>query len=118
MVIDGKEMDNNKLTTNSQQNNTNKKEEKEKNNNICRFTPPPYDEVFNYCVERNNGIDSQRFIDFYSAKGWLVGRNKMKDWKAAVRTWEKSNTKSSPQQVARSNSVNLDQNGYMPIDAV
>ena len=117
---DGKEMDNNKTTTNSQQNNTNKKEEKEKNNNICRFTPPNYDEVYKYCVERNNGIDAQKFIDFYTAKGWLVGKNKMKDWKAAVRTWEKGNTKSNSQQVAgaSSNSVNLDQNGYMPIDAL
>lgn len=64
--------------------------------NICankshRFTPPTLEEVAEYCRERNNGIDPQRFIDFYSAKGWMIGKNKMKDWKAAVRTWEKSN---------------------------
>ena len=112
--------DDNEITENEQQNNTNKNVKKEKNNNICRFTPPTYDEVFNYCVERNNGIDAQRFIDFYSAKGWLVGKNKMKDWRAAIRTWEKGNSKNSNQQVsvASSNSVNLDQNGYMPIDAL
>lgn len=58
-----------------------------------RFTPPTLEEVVAYCRERNNGIDPQRFIDFYSAKGWMIGKNKMKDWKAAVRTWEKRQQK-------------------------
>ena len=53
------------------------------------FTPPALDEVTAYCIERNNNVDPQRFVDFYQAKGWYVGKNKMKDWKAAVRTWEK-----------------------------
>ena len=53
------------------------------------FIPPTLEEVTEYCRERNNGIDPQRFIDFYSAKGWMIGKNKMKDWKAAVRTWER-----------------------------
>lgn len=52
------------------------------------FRPPTYKEVFSYCKERKNTIDAERFIDFYSAKGWYIGKNKMKDWKAAVRTWE------------------------------
>ena len=56
--------------------------------NIRGFTPPSIDEVSAYCTERNNGIDPQHFVDFYEAKGWIVGKNKMKDWKAAVRTWE------------------------------
>lgn len=56
-----------------------------------RFTPPTFEEVEAYCQERRNGVDPQRFIDFYSAKGWMVGKNKMKDWKAAVRTWEQRN---------------------------
>lgn len=59
------------------------------NNNRGRFTPPTVDEVKTYCQERHNGIDAQTFIDFYESKGWLIGKNKMKDWKAAVRTWEK-----------------------------
>ncbi len=54
-----------------------------------RFIPPILEEVKAYCKERNNNVDTQRFIDFYSAKGWMVGKNKMKDWKAAARTWEK-----------------------------
>lgn len=56
-----------------------------------RFIPPTIDEVTYYCQERNNGIDAQRFIDFYSARGWIIGKNKMKDWRAAVRTWEGKN---------------------------
>ena len=54
------------------------------------FTPPTPEEVNAYCQERNNGIDGNEFVDFYQSKGWLVGKSKMKDWKAAVRTWEKS----------------------------
>lgn len=54
-----------------------------------RFTPPTLEEVQAYCIERGNNVDAERFIDFYSSKGWMVGKNKMKDWKAAVRNWEK-----------------------------
>ena len=64
--------------------------------NICAnkphgFTPPTLEEVAEYCKQRNNSVDPQKWYDFYSAKGWMIGKNKMKDWKAAVRTWEKSN---------------------------
>lgn len=52
------------------------------------FTPPTLEEVRAYCAERKNNVDAQRFMDFYESKGWFVGKNKMKDWKAAVRTWE------------------------------
>lgn len=50
--------------------------------------PPTLEMVKAYCVERKNGINPQRFIDFYESKGWLVGKTKMKNWQAAVRTWE------------------------------
>ena len=53
-----------------------------------RFAPPSVEEVVSYCRERKNGVDAQRFVDFYASKGWKVGNNPMKDWKAAVRTWE------------------------------
>lgn len=56
-----------------------------------RFIPPDVDEVQAYCRERNNHIDAQRFVDFYASKGWKVGKEPMKDWKAAVRTWERRN---------------------------
>lgn len=55
------------------------------------FVPPSVEEVRNYCNERKNGIDPEMFVDFYQSKGWMVGRNKMKDWKSAVRTWERKN---------------------------
>ena len=54
-----------------------------------RFTPPTLDDVLAYIRERGSNVDAQRFLDFYTAKGWMVGKNRMKDWKAAVRTWEK-----------------------------
>ncbi|MFQ8804466.1 MAG: hypothetical protein ACLR8Y_04215 [Alistipes indistinctus] len=52
------------------------------------FMPPSVEEVAVYCEKRQNGIDPQSFIDHYSAVGWKVGRNRMSDWQAAVRTWE------------------------------
>lgn len=83
-----------------QQNKINKiKEKKEKENNIYngdksnRFVPPTLEEVQEYCFERGNNVDAETFVDFYSSKGWMVGKNKMKDWKAAVRTWERKEQK-------------------------
>ena len=63
-----------------------------------RFIPPTVEEVESYCSERGNGIDAQSFIDFYESKGWMIGKNKMKDWKAAVRTWERSRNKNSTEK--------------------
>lgn len=60
-----------------------------------RFYPPTLDEVKQYCEERNNNIDPMAFIDFYSSKGWMIGKNRMKDWKAAVRTWERKRKEQS-----------------------
>lgn len=58
-----------------------------------RFTPPTLEEVSSYCSERNNNVNPQKFIDFYQSKDWMVGKNKMKDWKACVRTWEQKEVK-------------------------
>ena len=52
-----------------------------------RFAPPSISEVSEYVREKGYSIDPQQFVDFYAAKGWMVGSNKMKDWKASVRTW-------------------------------
>lgn len=60
-----------------------------------RFYPPTIDEVKQYCEERKNNIDPMAFIDFYSSKGWMIGKNRMKDWKAAVRTWERKRKEQS-----------------------
>lgn len=54
-----------------------------------RFVPPTVEEVSEYCFERRNNVDAQCFVDFYSSKGWYVGKSKMRDWKASVRTWER-----------------------------
>ena len=65
-----------------------------------RFVPPTPQEVDAYCQQRQNGIDGSEFCDFYASKGWMIGKSKMKDWRAAVRTWEKSRQKqpAAPQE--------------------
>ena len=63
------------------------KENIEKKSRVV-FKAPTLDEVAKYCRSRNNGVDPQRFVDHYQAVAWKVGKNPMKDWKAAVRTWE------------------------------
>lgn len=55
------------------------------------FSIPTIDEVKDYCIERKNSVDPVKWYNFYQAKGWMIGKNKMKDWKAAVITWEKPN---------------------------
>lgn len=62
-----------------------------------RFRKPTAAEVDEYCKERRNGITGQEFCDFYEAKGWRIGSNPMKDWKAAVRTWENKRKGAQPQ---------------------
>lgn len=61
---------------------------KTKKKESMRFAPPTVEEVSAYCRERGNAVNPQRFVDFYAAKGWMIGKNKMRDWKAAVRSWE------------------------------
>lgn len=69
---------------------------KEEDNKLSKkknlFHPPTLDEVKEYCIERNNNVDYEKWFNFYESKGWMVGKNKMKDWKAAVRTWERTTT--------------------------
>ena len=57
----------------------------------ARFQPPDVEAVRAYCQERGNGIDAQSFCDYYAARGWMAGKSKMRDWRAAVRTWESRN---------------------------
>ena len=71
------------------------KEESVRGEKAKRFYPPTLDEVKQYCEERKNNIDPMAFIDFYSSKGWMIGKNRMKDWKAAVRTWERKRKEES-----------------------
>ena len=83
------------LTTTIEEKKEGKNNKKEDTNvSKKKFEPPTVDDVRAYCQERNNSVDPQTFVDFYSSKGWMVGKNHMKDWKAAVRTWEKSSRQS------------------------
>ena len=87
------------ITSNAKDGNTETKTDTETKTNTLpptggkgkgtRFAPPSLQEVTDYCRDRGNGVDPERFVDFYAAKGWKVGNQPMKDWKAAVRTWEK-----------------------------
>lgn len=63
-----------------------------------RFIAPSIDEVRQYCKERKNGVDPETFVDFYGSKGWKVGKETMKDWKAAVRTWERREGKNATEE--------------------
>lgn len=65
---------------------------------LKRIIPPKVEDVARYCRERNNGVDAEQFCDFYECKGWYVGKNKMVDWQAAVRTWERSRVINAPKK--------------------
>ena len=75
--------------TNININNTNLTD----SNRKAFFKKPTLDQVKDYCIERNNNVDAEAFIAFYESKGWMVGSNKMKNWKQAIITWEKRETK-------------------------
>ena len=64
-----------------------KEKSKKKKQSALRFTPPTVDDVAEYAKEKGYGISAERFISYYESVGWRVGRNPMKDWRAAVRTW-------------------------------
>lgn len=80
-------------------NDNDKKENTLKGVKEKRFTPPTLEDVIGYCQEKGYAIDAERFVDFYSSKGWMVGKNKMKDWKAAVRNWARQDKPSVRQPV-------------------
>ena len=73
------------------------------------FTPPTLEEVKAYCIERNNNIDAEYFIDFQEARGWVLSNGKkMKDWKATIRTWERNNYNQKPvNKNSKDNAINV-----------
>lgn len=77
-----------RMPTNTNTNTNTKTNTKTK---TIRFVRPTLEEVTAYCEERKNNVDATKFIDFYESKGWKVGDQPMKDWKACVRTWERRN---------------------------
>lgn len=90
---------NQQSTTNNNDNNETMKQVK--NSRAKAFMPPTVDEVAAYCSERGNNIDAEYFVDKYTGNGWMVGKNKMKCWKATIRTWEKNNFEKRPAQQQR-----------------
>lgn len=68
-----------------------------------RFEKPTLSEIKEYCIERNNNVDAQHFYDYYESNGWKVGKNSMKNWQAAVRTWEKNSYTSTTKQTKKTN---------------
>ena len=106
-----------------QVNNQDKKEKKEKKEiykerkeqrekvvveKAPRFCPPTVDEVKAYCLEKNYTVDAENFCDFYESKGWFVGKNKMKSWQAAVRTWQRRPNHGAPRTMAARSVTALD----------
>jgi hypothetical protein len=73
------------------------------------FKKPTLVEVQNYCILRKNNIDAESFIDFYESKGWQIGKEKMKSWKACVRTWE-SREKKNPKTMSK---IDMQLNEYL-----
>ena len=97
---------NNTVSNNIGENNNTPKAEKKE-----RFKAPTVEEVQEYCTERGNNIDAQHFIDYYSARGWMLGKNHIKDWKACIRTWER-NDSFKPKKHNEESEKKYDQNGY------
>lgn len=83
--------------SNSIESNKDKKNKVSVGKTQKRFIPPTLEQVVSYCNERKNEVDAQRWFNYYTANGWKVGKNQMKDWQAAVRTWEKG-SESKPQR--------------------
>ena len=100
--------------------NPNPKEGAKAPNAHARFSPPSVSDVEAYCRERRNDVDPQRFVDFYASKGWKVGSQPMKDWKAAVRTWEQrgkdERSASKPKQRSLNGAHNHHQRTYTDAD--
>jgi hypothetical protein len=84
------------------------KKRREKEENIVKekpikkqFNQPTLEEVSSYCLERKNGIDPQKWFNHYTSNGWMVGKNKMKDWRASVRTWESNQSNTNTYKESR-----------------
>ena len=109
-ILDNNILDNNTVSNIGENNNTPKTEKTPKSEKKEKFKAPSVEEVQEYCTERGNNIDAQHFIDYYSARGWMLGKNHIKDWKACIRTWER-NDSFKPQKSVQP-LKKYDQNGY------
>lgn len=94
-----KKVKDNNININNTSNNIKEKSIKRK------FDKPTIEQIQEYCIERNNGINAEAFYDFYESKNWYVGKNKMSDWKACVRTWEQRQQSKTKTSTDRMNEV-------------
>lgn len=99
--------------------NVNEKENVKVNDNVkesvsTKFVPPTQQDVAEYCAEKGYlNIDIERFINYYESNGWMVGKNKMKDWRATVRNWNRSQRQELTTKGEKKNSFNnFDQRSY------
>ena len=79
-----------------------------------KFTKPTIEEIKKYCLERGNSIDAEYFYNYYESKGWLVGKSKMKDFKAAIRTWEQNQQKYNKNNTNNQEEVDYASEPYRP----
>ena len=91
----GKHTGNSKGDSNSNRESNGEGEGESKTHAAQRFTPPTLQEVEAYALESGLKLDAASFIDYYTANGWMVGKVRMKDWKASVRNWERQDKKYS-----------------------
>ena len=98
---------NNKKEINKEKKSKQKKEKTDK-----RFSPPTVQQVKDYCLERGNNINPEKFVAFYQSKGWKIGKSPMTDWKSAVRTWELNNTTPQNNATLTTEDVSYDINEY------
>lgn len=95
--------------------NDNVNDIKESEEKMPRFYPPTLEELKKYIADNKYNVDPERFIDYYTANGWTVGKNRMKDWKAAVRNWDrsqKSGGRMRQESTAKTKFSNFEQRSY------
>ena len=80
---------------------------------MVRFTPPTKQDVMDYCQEKGyTDVDVERFMNYYTSNGWMVGKNKMKDWKAAMRNWARKDMAAKPNNTNGNRFCNFEQRNY------
>ena len=90
-----------------------KEKVKDNDNSVVRFTPPTKQDVMDYCQEKGyTDVDVERFMNYYTSNGWMVGKNKMKDWKAAVRNWARKDMAAKPNNTNGNRFCNFEQRNY------
>lgn len=80
----------------------NKDNDGKPSNKPTKFIKPTLQEIKDYCLERKNNVNAEKFINYYESNGWKVGKNSMKCWKACIRTWETNNTETKPTAIINS----------------